>query len=297
MENRQDKMDWLKFMHFKPNETESDAVYKRLWMRIQENTSPNLPERKVRRISFIWKIAAAIALLVALSSGVYFLTQDFLQEELLVVESGAKSIRTVELPDGTIVKMGANSRFTYPKQFLKKVRRVEVDGLCFFDVKKEVDRPFVVHTSNMDVTVLGTQFEVFSYAPEQMAEVTLLSGKVEINTTSLPQKESQAVTLHPNQKIMLNKENGEIHIKEIDADKSLSWQQTGILSFENEPLSVIIPRIEQWFGCKIIYPETAPDNIRITLKVRTETIDEVLYMISLSTKYKYTKHTNTYELY
>ena len=297
MENRQDKMNWLTFMHFKPNKTDPDAVYKRLWMRIQDNTSPGLPEKKIRKITFIRKIAAAIALLMGLSGGVYFLTQEFSNEELLVVESGFGGIQTIELPDGTIVKMGANSRFTYPKQFLKKVRRVEVDGLCFLDVKKEADRPFVVHTSNMDVTVLGTQFEVFSYAPEQMAEVTLLSGKVEVNTASLPQKESQTVTLHPNQKIMLNKENGDIHIKEIDADKSLSWQQTGILSFENEPLSVIIPRIEQWFGCKIIYPEIAPDSIRITLKVRTETIDEVLYMISLSTKYRYTKHTNTYELY
>ena len=297
MENRQDKSDWLKYMRFKPDKTDPEAVYNRLWTRIQNNSSSRLQEKQIGRVSFFYKIAAAVVLLLGLSSGVYFLSQNLLKEELLVVQSGSKSIRTIELSDGTIVKIGANSRFTYPKQFRKKIRRVEVDGQCFFDVKKETGKPFVVHTSNMDVTVLGTQFEVFSYHQESMAEVTLLNGKVEVNTTSLPKQKNQTVTLHPNQKIVLNKEDESIQIKDINAEKYLSWQQSGILSFENEPLSVIIPRIEQWFGCKIIYPETTPDSLRITLKVRTETIEEVLYMISLSTRYKYRQHANTFELY
>lgn len=296
MENRQNRMDWLKYMRFKTNVTDSDAVYKKLWTRIQENNFPVLRQRRHRYITVFYKIAAVMLLLLGIS-GLYFLTQKFSQENLIVVQTGYQSIKTIELPDGTIVKVGSNSILTYPEQFKKDLRRVEMNGQCFFDVTKDLRKPFIVHTSNMDVTVLGTQFEVFSFEKEKMAETTLLSGKVKVNTISSGQKENHSVTLHPNQKIVLNKTNGSIHVEEINADKYLSWQEAGILSFENESLSVIVPRLEQWFGCKIIYPETNPDNLRITLKVRKETIDEVVYLISLSTKYKYRQHANTYELY
>ena len=275
MENELDKMAWLKYMRFKSEETDSEAVYRRLWTRIQENTSSDLPQAKSRKVFLIYRIAAVMLLLLGIS-GLYFLSQDFPHEELIVLESGSMSIRTIELSDGTIVKMGANSKFSYPKEFKKNVRRVEVDGQCFFQVKKDTERPFVVSMENIDVTVLGTQFEVFSYGPEEKTEVTLLSGKVQINAFSDWLAEKQTVVLHPDQKMVFNKKDGSIDVEEIDAGKYLSWQKSGILSFENESLAVIIPRLEQWFGCKIVYPETGSDNLRVTVKIKTETLEETL---------------------
>lgn len=300
MGNEINKMDWLKYMRFRPGTTDSDTVYKRLWTRIEENSPSDHPEIKVktRKLSWLYKIAAVLLLFLGLS-GLYFLSPEFSHEEMIVLNSGSKNIRTVELSDGTIVKMGSNSIFTYPKQFKKNVRRVKVNGQCFFQVKKDTEKPFIIQTENMEVTVLGTQFEVFSYEQENMAEVTLLSGKVEVKTSSDSQKEKHTITLDPDQKARLNKTDGSIYVEEVDASKYLSWQESGMLSFENERLSVIIPRLEHWFGCKIVYPDTESDSLRITIKVRTETIDEVLHIISLSTRYKYKQQeqTNTYELY
>lgn len=296
MENELDKMAWLKYMRFKSEETDSEAVYRRLWTRIQENTSSDLPRAKSRKVFLIYRIAAVMLLLLGIS-GLYFLSQDFPHEELIVLESGSMSIRTIELSDGTIVKMGANSKFSYPKEFKKNVRRVEVDGQCFFQVKKDTERPFVVSMENIDVTVLGTQFEVFSYGPEEKTEVTLLSGKVQINAFSDWLAEKQTVVLHPDQKMVFNKKDGSIDVEEIDAGKYLSWQKSGILSFENETLAVIIPRLEQWFGCKIVYPETGSDNLRVTVKIKTETLEETLNIISLTTKYKYVYTDGIYKFY
>lgn len=296
MENELDKMAWLKYMRFKSEETDSEAVYRRLWTRIQENTSLDLPRAKSRKVFLIYRIAAVMLLLLGIS-GLYFLSQDFPHEELIVLESGSMSIRTIELSDGTIVKMGANSKFSYPKEFKKNVRRVEVDGQCFFQVKKDTERPFVVSMENIDVIVLGTQFEVFSYAPEEKTEVTLLSGKVQINAFSDWLAEKQTVVLHPDQKMVFNKKDGSIDVEEIDAGKYLSWQKSGILSFENESLAVIIPRLEQWFGCKIVYPETGSDNLRVTVKIKTETLEEALNIISLTTKYKYVYTDGIYKFY
>lgn len=296
MENELDKMDWLKYMRFKSEVTDSEVVYRRLWTRIQENTSSDLSRAKSRKVFLIYRIAAVMLLLLGIS-GLYFLSQDFPHEELIVLESGSMSIRTIELSDGTIVKMGANSKFSYPKQFKKNVRRVEVDGQCFFQVEKDTERPFVVSMENIDVTVLGTQFEVFSYGPEEKTEVTLLSGKVQIDAFSDWLAEKQTVVLHPDQKMIFNKKDGSIDVEEIDAGKYLSWQKSGVLSFENESLTVIIPRLEQWFGCKIVYPETGSDNLRVTVKIKTETLEEALNIISLTTKYKYVYTDGIYKFY
>lgn len=298
MKNELNKIDWLKYMRFRPGVTDSDAVYKRLWARIEENASPDRREIKAttRKMSWLYKVAAVMLLLLGLS-GLYYLTQDYSKEELLTLQSGSKSIQTVELSDGTIVKIGPNSKFTYPKQFKKNVRTVEVDGQCFFDVKKDTQKPFIVHTENMDVTVLGTQFEVFSYGQENKVEVTLLSGKVEVETSTYLTEDTKTINLYPNQKMVLDKKDGSMHIEQIDAARYLAWQESGILSFENESLSVIIPRIEQWFGCKIIFPEVSSDSLRVTIKIKTETLEEALKILSLTTKYKYIQKADTYEFY
>lgn len=298
MKNELNKIDWLKYMRFRPGVTDSDAVYKRLWARIEENASPDRREIKAttRKMSWLYKVAAVMLLLLGLS-GLYYLTQDYSKEELLTLQSGSKSIQTVELSDGTIVKIGPNSKFTYPKQFKKNVRTVKVDGQCFFDVKKDTQKPFIVHTENMDVTVLGTQFEVFSYGQENKVEVILLSGKVEVETSTYLTEDNKTINLYPNQKMVLDKKDGSMHIEQIDAARYLAWQESGILSFENESLSVIIPRIEQWFGCKIIFPEVSSDSLRVTIKIKTETLEEALKILSLTTKYKYIQKADIYEFY
>lgn len=298
MRNELRKMDWLKYMRFRPGETDSEAVYKRLRTRIEENTSTNRPEIiiKTNKTWWLYKIAAVILLFLGLS-GLYFLAHDFSQEEMLTLQSGSKSFQTIELADGTIVKMGPNSMFTYPKEFKKNTRNVEVNGQCFFNIKKDPDKPFIVHTHNMEVTVLGTQFEVFSYDQENNVEVTLLSGKVKVKTSSVLSDRNQIVNLYPNQKMVLDKKDNSIRIDEIDAARYLSWQESGILSFENESLSVIIPRIEHWFGCKIIFPKVDSDNLRVTVKIKSETLEEALNIISLTTKYKYIQKANVYEFY
>lgn len=298
MRNELKKMDWLKYMRFSPGETDSEAVYKRLWTRIEENTSTERPEIKIKtdKMWWLYKIAAVMLLLLGLS-GLYFLAHDFSQEEMLTLQSGSKTIQTIKLSDGTIVKMGPNSTFTYPKQFNKNTRNVEVNGQCFFNVMKDPENPFIVHTQNIKVTVLGTQFEVFSYDQENNVEVTLLSGKVEVKTSGILSDRKQTVNLHPNQKFVLDKKDSSIRIDEIDAARYLAWQESGILSFENESLSVIIPRIEHWFGCKILFPKVDSDNLRITIKIKSETLEEILNIICLTTKYQYTQKANEYEFY
>ena len=96
---------------------------------------------------------------------------------IYVMASGVRCIEPVSLSDGTTVRMGPNSQLIYPKSFDGKTRDVELKGQAFFDVAKDRERPFTVHTKNMDVTALGTAFEVFNYDSESKLETILLNGR------------------------------------------------------------------------------------------------------------------------
>ncbi|HEY4155290.1 MAG TPA: FecR family protein, partial [Puia sp.] len=67
------------------------------------------------------------------------------------------------LPDGTQVWLNSGSKLHYKNDFDKSIREVSLEGEAFFDVVKEVDHPFIVHTSAINVRVLGTAFNVKSY--------------------------------------------------------------------------------------------------------------------------------------
>ena len=112
--------------------------------------------------------------------------------------SGVRCIESVSLSDGTTVRMGPNSQLIYPKSFDGKTRDVELKGQAFFDVAKDWERPFTVHTKNMDVTALGTAFEVFNYDSESKLETILLNGKVKIGLGGPNVKNRREVILNPN---------------------------------------------------------------------------------------------------
>ena len=100
---------------------------------------------------------------------------------MYVVSSGIQNMESVSLPDGTKVQMGPGSRLTYPASFSGKTREIRLDGQAFFDVAKNREKPFIVHTEDMSVEALGTAFELFSYNMENKMEAILLNGKIKVS--------------------------------------------------------------------------------------------------------------------
>lgn len=264
-----------------------------LWNKIKKRTLTKASERKVVFYK-IYSLVASVLLIFALGSFVY----DHYQKtpvSMFTISSGIQSIQTISLPDGTMVQMGPGSKLTYPELFTGRTREVSLSGQAFFDIAKNPDKPFIVHTNTVDILALGTAFEVFNYEQESHFETTLLNGKVKITYPSFSDKGT--VYLESDQKMVLDKETNQVKVETVDANKYLSWRNKGLLSFENEKLSMIIPRLEKWFGCNIRYSETTAKSLRFTLKVRTESIEDVLYMISQSSTFRYKEKEGVYELY
>ena len=254
----------------------------RLWNRIYRRITGR--GREGLRFYRIYSAVASILLLIAIG-GTVFMALEGDKASMYVVSTGIRSMQSVTLPDGTEVQLGPNSRMTYPSKFGSRKRVVQLEGQAFFDVNKNPRKPFIVHSSDMDIQVLGTAFEVFNYEIETQAEVILLSGKV--NVTSPADGKRKECVLRPNQRLQYDKRTNTLSMQTLDADKYTAWRMQGILSFENEKLSMIIPRLEQWYGRKAICPRDLADKYRFTFKVRDESLERILYMMKKSSPLTY----------
>lgn len=174
--------------------------------------------------------------------------------------------KKVLLPDGTQVWLNSGSSISYNKDFSKNMREVKLSGEAFFDVVKDVQHPFVIHTKIMDVKVLGTAFNIRSYPDEQTTVTSLVRGRVQI---ILHQNPGKSLFLNPNDKIIIQNlsvdisnqqnEKGEeprvvltqMHkLKQDSTSFETSWVSNK-LAFDNETLEHIALKLERWFDVKV----------------------------------------------
>lgn len=234
----------------------------------------------------IYSIAASLLILL----GIGYMVIKPHPVQMYVVASGIRNIESVSLPDGSTVELGPGSSLTYPSKFTGKIRNIKLKGQAFFTVAKDKKHPFIVHTQQMNVQALGTAFEIFSHVEEKYIETTLLHGKVRVSSEERTQC---SFILEPNEQLVFDKQTQEGRIKPIEADSYTAWRKQGFLSFEKEPLAMIIPRLEHWYGRKIICNKALAQQFYFSFKVRDESIEKILHIMSLSAPLKFTLNKTT----
>lgn len=166
-----------------------------------EEASPDeIPQRHpalVRRL-LRWSAAAAILLLAFFLYKYTMSPTRPLADNTVSTRPGSKS--KIQLPDGTQVWLNADSRLTYQGTFTGPVREVQLTGEAYFDVAKDKDHPFIIHTPSVDIRVLGTAFNVRSYSNEKNTETALFQGSVEVTLRNSPDKK---IVLRPNEKLIV----------------------------------------------------------------------------------------------
>ena len=180
-----------------------------------------------RRVVFykIYSMVASILLVLGVAGTVYFALQDKANVPMYVVSSGIQNMESVSLPDGTKVQMGPGSRLTYPARFSGKTREITLDGQAFFDVAKNREKPFIVHTEDMSVEALGTAFELFSYNMENKMEAILLNGKIKVSVENKETNQMKEYFVSPDEKILVDRQTGKITKQIVDADKYTAWRK------------------------------------------------------------------------
>ena len=242
--------------------------------------------RKRRTNSNIFRIASIIILLVLGGSGWYISEYNSQKNNIATIyEAPLKAQREIVLEDGSRIFLNSGSTLDISKDFCEVNRTVRLSGEAFFEVTKNVDRPFLVITeSGMIIKVLGTRFNVKSYKNDKTVETTLVSGKVEIydgDETDL------LLTLLPKQRATFNKKDNKLNVDRVETSKITSWKE-GVLFFDNEPISQVVGYLERWYGVKITIKDSEIKKYTFSGKFRRENeIKEVLELLEISSPISY----------
>lgn len=154
----------------------------------------------------------------------------------------------VILPDGSKVWLNAASSLSFPTQFLGK-REVNMEGEAYFEIARDKSRPFIVNVNEVEIRVLGTNFNVSAYKNEHETKTTLLEGSVQIKNTSLGGSQVP-ITMSPGQQAVVSGTQSPIQVKEVDLDDVMAWRN-GYFVFHREDLRSAMNKIGRWYDLTI----------------------------------------------
>lgn len=200
----------------------------------------------------------------------------------LIIPYGNQSKLT--LSDNTIVWLNAGSRLVYPTTFNGKTREVLLFGEAYFEVAKNAGKPFIVKTSDIQIKVLGTQFNVSAYAEDKVIQTVLKEGSVEISENGA-NLFSGRIVLKPNQMASFSKTTNETALADVDASYYTLWTK-GLLSFDDVDFDKILKKVERFYNISVDFSEPALRAIRISgkldLKGNRDEVLEYLEKVSLT---------------
>lgn len=185
----------------------------------------------------------------------------------------------LRLPDGSKIWLNAASSLRYPANLASlKERRVELDGEAYFEIAKDIHKPFVVVTDKQEVKVLGTHFNIKNYIDDKTTKTTLLEGSVQVTV----QSSAQFVILKPGQQSELN--SRAIKIFAVDVEDEIDWKN-GDFVFKAEKLQSIMRKIARWYNVEVDYQDDVPQDVELEgLVSRSKSITEVLKLMESTDK-------------
>lgn len=183
----------------------------------------------------------------------------------------------ITLSDGTKVWLNSASSLTYSGVLNEYgQRKVDLKGEAYFEVARDKKHPFLVKSAGQEVEVLGTHFNISSYADEQQTTTTLLEGKVHVIALQLRNGLKAQVNLAPGQQSILT--SAGLNKQNINTEEAIAWKD-GYFLFENENLESIMRKIARWYDVEVEYRGKMTDKLFGGMVSRSKNITQVLKII------------------
>jgi transmembrane sensor len=270
---------------------------------IDKSLTENKPFYKV--LKFYYRVAAVILLPLLIAGGILAYRQlsggsNYSNSAWAEIHSTMGSRVSFNLPDGSKGWLNSGSTLKYVLNFNEN-RRVELEGEAYFEVTPDKFHPFFVKTSEIQLKVLGTTFNLKSYREDKTVEATLLTGMLEIQTLSEAKGRKQTVILKPNQKAIFQRNTDRLTLDEnqsapekiqgiravrishdVDALPVVSWKDHKLV-FVNEPFESLLVKIERWYDVEINLLDNPSDNLSYTGVFEKETVEQALRALELAT--------------
>lgn len=224
----------------------------RIWYKIRQNKPKNI------YLKFIRYAAVFILSLLLGGTGAYIILRETQYKQsgeiLYVYSSGSRSISDITLPDGSKVKLNANTTIKYSQD---EKRKVEIEGEATFEVVHDEKRPFFVDCDELVIVDVGTLFNVKARTEDEFVETILMEGVVDLHVENQKQ-----VSMQPGQKAVFSKVDKKIELEFFDHQESLAWSQNRFY-FKGVKLEKVLSQLADWYEVEVVWKNKALKNREI----------------------------------
>ena len=285
-----------------------DSYYRERWNeagdtmdgRIQERMFGNLLQKIVSRTEesrrskaskLIITVAACAACLIVGIIGTWSVVVTDTQEDrsklhIVRTEKGQKT--TIMLPDGTTVWLNSDSRLSYDMTYDLKERNVSLSGEGYFEVAKDPERPFTVHTADYEVTALGTAFNISSYETSNEAVTTLVEGKVRVHSEHIDTE------LTPDQSLTYDRNDKRyIRSSSVQSYTAGLWRNNELVVSPGTTLEKFAVLLERNYNIAFVFKDESIKDYKFEGIIKNSQLLNVLELISISAPVKYSIDDNT----
>lgn len=274
----------------------------------QENPEPATEPARTGIIRPLLKYLGYAAIFALSMSTVYLLMKPQKPDQgTTAVVAPANGVSKITLPDGSNVWLNSGSKITYRNNDENKCREVHLSGEAYFDVVKDPTHPFTVTTSSFKITVLGTAFNVRSYAKGKTSEATLVRGRIELSLNKSPERK---YVLKPAEKFTINQApeptltgnaapaaNGENEFASVELKKiheyavegmpsEVLWMKS-VIDFDNTDFEDVAKLMEHKYNVTIQFKDDDIKKLKFTGKFKNESIETAMKELQVTVDFHY----------
>lgn len=246
----------------------------RAWQKFQQRVH-TVP---VHRTRFAWmRVAASIAIVVGIGLLAYFLFNDRVKEVMVVAQ---QTVLSDTLSDGSVVTVNKGSSISYPSKFKGETRQVALKGEAFFNVTPNKKKPFVINVNDVQITVVGTSFNVKTINGN--TEVVVETGIVKVT------RAGKTVELKANEETVVGAKDSAL-TKEKVSDQLYKYYRTKEFVCDDTPLWKLVEVINEAYNSHVVIGNPALKDMSITTTFNNESLGQVLNVISITFNIKIIK--------
>lgn len=259
-----------------------DNVYKRVAAALDERIGAEENRKSFWRSTLV-RIAASVAAILLIVTAVV-LRNNLKPSNMATAYASYGKLKEVRLPDNSRAWLDAGTIIEYPDHFVGNTRTVTLkNGEAYFEVVHDAHKPFVVKTTNAEITVLGTSFEVTAYEKDSQTKVAVRTGKVGVQLANHAQP---ATFLLPGQSAIISNANLDLRItKKAVADIAV-WREQRLI-FEDQPLAEVMQSLERKYNVHIRIDNDKLLSETITMRLNNQPLTDVLTAISFANHFNY----------
>ncbi|HNQ68625.1 MAG TPA: FecR domain-containing protein [Bacteroidales bacterium] len=244
-------------------------------------------KKKKKKILSIYIAVAALALIILIPT-LIITNKNLSSNSKMLSFSTTDSVKQFKMEDGSMLTLNSNTKIEYSKDF-EKNRLVKLDGEAFFEVQHKTDEnKFVVIAKDCQITVVGTKFNIKSFADSDLVEVYVTEGLVQVSEIN----NDNYISLSADEKAIYNTKSKQITKTSTNNSADIYWKTKKIV-FDDAPISEVSSVISEVYGINVISELSNAQNLKLNTSFENNSLDEVIKILQLTLDIRIEKHDNT----